>query len=67
MRSDKTLYFFLTGYADFRKRLGNMVVASSKQGVPVTADDLVIFMNLCLKNAVDVNNVGYIFRELVVL
>jgi len=29
-----------TGYADFRTRLGNMVVASSKQGVPITADDL---------------------------
>jgi len=29
-----------TGYADFRNRLGNMVVASSKQGVPITADDL---------------------------
>ncbi|EFX76603.1 hypothetical protein DAPPUDRAFT_198836 [Daphnia pulex] len=29
-----------TGYADFRSRLGQMVVASSKQGVPITADDL---------------------------
>ena len=30
-----------TGYADFRKRLGDMVVASSRAGVPITADDLV--------------------------
>lgn len=29
-----------TGYADFRNRLGNMVVASSKHGIPITADDL---------------------------
>ncbi|XP_032785088.1 C-1-tetrahydrofolate synthase, cytoplasmic isoform X1 [Daphnia magna] len=29
-----------TGYTDFRARLGQMVVASSKQGVPITADDL---------------------------
>ncbi|XP_057374614.1 C-1-tetrahydrofolate synthase, cytoplasmic-like isoform X1 [Daphnia carinata] len=29
-----------TGYSDFRARLGQMVVASSKQGVPITADDL---------------------------
>ena len=26
---------------DMRERLGNMVVASSKDGVPITADDLV--------------------------
>lgn len=29
-----------SSYADFRTRLGNIVVASSKQGSPVTADDL---------------------------
>jgi len=30
-----------TSLQDMRERLGNMVVASSKAGVPVTADDLV--------------------------
>lgn len=30
-----------TSLQDMRERLGNMVIASSKQGVPVTADDLV--------------------------
>lgn len=30
-----------TGLQDMRERLGRMVVASSKEGVPVTADDLV--------------------------
>lgn len=30
-----------TNLQDMRERLGNMVVASSNQGVPVTADDLV--------------------------
>lgn len=30
-----------TSLQDMRERLGNMVVASSTQGVPVTADDLV--------------------------
>ncbi|EPQ58117.1 FTHFS-domain-containing protein [Gloeophyllum trabeum ATCC 11539] len=29
-----------TGLADMRERLGNMVVATSKQGDPVTADDI---------------------------
>lgn len=29
-----------TGLADMRERLGNMVVASSKQGDPITADDI---------------------------
>ena len=44
MLSFKCLNFcYWTGYADFRTRLGNIVVASSKQGTPVTADDLVQF------------------------
>jgi len=30
-----------TSLQDMRERLGRMVVASSKSGVPVTADDLV--------------------------
>ena len=30
-----------TSLQDMRERLGNMVVASSKEGVPITADDLV--------------------------
>ena len=30
-----------TSLQDMRERLGNMVVASSRAGVPVTADDLV--------------------------
>ena len=30
-----------TGLKDMRERLGNMVVGTSKEGVPVTADDLV--------------------------
>ena len=30
-----------TDLADMRERLGKMVVASSKEGVPVTANDLV--------------------------
>ena len=30
-----------SGLADMRERLGRMVVATSKSGVPVTADDLV--------------------------
>jgi len=29
------------GYADFHQRLGKMVVATSKAGIPVTCDDLV--------------------------
>ena len=29
-----------TSLEDMRERLGKMVVASSKEGVPVTADDL---------------------------
>lgn len=29
-----------TGLADMRERLGNMVVATSKQGDPITADDI---------------------------
>lgn len=37
----KLIIDIFEGYADFRKRLGDMVVASSKQGVPITADDLV--------------------------
>ena len=30
-----------TSLQDMRERLGKMVVASSKEGVPITADDLV--------------------------
>jgi methylenetetrahydrofolate dehydrogenase (NADP+)/methenyltetrahydrofolate cyclohydrolase/formyltetrahydrofolate synthetase len=30
-----------TGLADMRERLGRMVVATSKSGEPITADDLV--------------------------
>ena len=30
-----------TGLSDMRRRLGQMVVATSKDGQPVTADDLV--------------------------
>lgn len=44
-----------TSLKDMRERLGNMVVASSRAGVPVTADDLVsdlllytVFATLCL-------------------
>lgn len=33
-----------TSLQDMRERLGNMVVASSKQGDPITADDLVCFI-----------------------
>ena len=29
------------GLSDMRDKLGNMVVASSKTGIPITADDLV--------------------------
>lgn len=32
------------GLSDMRDRLGNMVVASSKAGIPITADDLVSFV-----------------------
>ena len=32
-----------TGLEDMRSRLGKMVVASSKEGQPVTADDLVSY------------------------
>jgi len=37
-----------TGLADMRERLGKMVVATSKSGVPVTADDLVCTGNVTL-------------------
>ena len=35
-----------TSLQDMRERLGKMVVASSKEGVPVTADDLVSTDNI---------------------
>lgn len=39
-----------TDLADMKQRLSAMVVASDKQGRPVTADDLVRFSYLCHPN-----------------
>jgi len=36
-----------TSLADMRKRLGCMVVATSRSGQPITADDLVSWLFLC--------------------
>lgn len=52
-----------TSLKDMRERLGKMVVASSRAGVPVTADDLVsdlllytVFATLCLHSNVYMYN-----------
>ncbi|KZT26435.1 FTHFS-domain-containing protein [Neolentinus lepideus HHB14362 ss-1] len=46
-----------TGLADMRERLGNMVVASSKQGDPITADDIGVggALAVLMKDAVKPN------------
>ncbi|KII88500.1 hypothetical protein PLICRDRAFT_111129 [Plicaturopsis crispa FD-325 SS-3] len=46
-----------TGLADMRERLGNMVVATSKQGDPITADDIGVggALAVLMKDAVKPN------------
>lgn len=46
-----------TSMADMRERLGKMVVASSRSGVPITADDLGISgaLTVLMKDAIRPN------------